>query len=104
MDIGLRNIGLFGALESWQGCFEPVFRDGPFVGAGRSYLSVNEPTLLVQKHAAILRHDGVPFYVSVGGNHGHVLREWLLDFSSLLERLRIPNNLWQAWMEERRHF
>lgn len=95
MDIGLRHPGLFGALESWEGYFAPVFRDGPFVNAPRAYLDANDPTLLVQRQAPALRRSGVRFYVSVGGNHGHILRQWSLDFSSLLGRFGLSHTLWQ---------
>src|SRR5579884_2164117 len=33
VDIGLLHPGLFGTLESWEGYFAPVYRDGPFVHA-----------------------------------------------------------------------
>jgi len=104
MDIGLRHPGLFGALESWQGYFAPVFRDGPFSHASQRYLNANDPTLLVQHRAAALRRDGIRFYVSVGGNHELVLRRWSVAFSSLLNRLQIPNRLWQAPAAQRKHF
>jgi enterochelin esterase-like enzyme len=104
MDIGLRHADLFGTLESWEGYFAPVFRDGPFVHASQAYLNANDPSLILQKQAAMLRTRGVRFYISVGGNHGHVLRQWSLDFSSLLDRLRIPHTLWQAPAAQRREF
>lgn len=104
MDIGLRHPGLFGALESWEGYFAPVFRDGPFVHAPQSFLNANDPALLVQRQAAALRRARVRFYVSVGGNHAQVLRQWSLDFSSQLGRLGLAHTLWQLPAAERGHF
>lgn len=95
MDIGLRHARLFGALESWEGYFAPVFRDGPFRHATAVILAGNDPTLLVRREAPSLRRDSVRFYVSVGGNHGDVLRIWSLDFSRLLGRLGLRHTLWQ---------
>jgi enterochelin esterase-like enzyme len=104
MDIGLRNPTLFGALESWEGYFAPVFRDGPFVTATKTLLEANNPTLLVQRDVMQLRHDQIRFYVSVGGNHAAVRRVWSLEFASLLTRLRLPHTLWQLPPSERGHF
>jgi enterochelin esterase-like enzyme len=104
VDIGLRHPGLFGTLESWEGYFAPVFRDGPFVRASASVLAAHNPTLLVRHQAASLRRDGVRFYVSVGGNHGAVLRAWSLEFAHELTDLRLAHELWLLPKSERHHF
>src|SRR5919201_3263063 len=59
VDIGLRHPGLFGTLESWEGYFAPIFRDGPFVHAGTAELAAHNPTVLVRSEAAALRKAGV---------------------------------------------
>jgi enterochelin esterase-like enzyme len=104
VDIGLRNPGIFGTLESWQGYFAPVFRDGPFAGASTTTLAAHDPTLLLRHEAASLRQAGVRFYVSVGGNHANILRQWTLDFAGELSSLRLPHQLWQLPPAQRGHF
>lgn len=104
VDIGLRHPGLFGTLESWEGYFAPVYRDGPFVHASTADLAAHNPTRLVRSEAASLRRAGVRFYVSVGGNHGSVLRVWSIDFAGELAGLRLPHELWQLPPSERGHF
>ena len=104
VDIGLRHPGLFGTLGSWEGYFAPVFRDGPFAHASQSVMNANNPTLLVRSNAASLRRAGVRFYVSVGGNHGRVLRRWTISFAKELSTLRLPHQLWLLPQSERGHF
>ena len=104
VDIGLRHPGMFDTLESWEGYFAPVYRDGPFVHASSADLAAHTPTLLLRADAAALRRDGVRFYVSVGGNHGNVLRVWSLDFARELAELQLPHELWQLPAAERGHF
>jgi enterochelin esterase-like enzyme len=104
VDIGLRHPGLFRTLESWEGYFAPVFRDGPFAHAAPAVLAAHTPTLLVRSDAQALRRAGVRFYVSVGGNHGAVLRSWSLAFARELGELRLPHRLWVLPRSERGHF
>lgn len=104
VDIGLRHLGTFGTLGSWDGYFSPVFRDGPFAGASAALLAAHDPMLLVRREAAPLRRDGVHFYVSVGGNHGDILRAWSIEFARELTTLRIPHELWQLPSSDRGHF
>jgi hypothetical protein len=104
VNTGLRNPRLFGTLEAWEGYFAPVFKDGPFAHASPASLAANNPTLLLRREAPMLRTLGTHFYVSVGGNHGSVLRRWSLDFASLLTRLRIQHELWLLPRSERGHF
>lgn len=104
VDIGLRHPGLFGTLESWEGYFAPVFRDGPFVHATAADLAAHNPTLLVREQASALRSTGVRFYVSVGGNHAEILRKWSLQFAGELSELRLPHKLWLLPASERGHF
>jgi enterochelin esterase-like enzyme len=104
IDIGLRHPGMFGTLGSWEGYFAPVFSDGPFVGATATDLAAHNPTLLVRSEAAGLRRTGVRFYISVGGNHGRVLRAWSLQFARELASLHLPHELWLLPTSERGHF
>jgi enterochelin esterase-like enzyme len=104
VDIGLRHPGLFGTLGSWEGYFAPVFRDGPFVDAGKADLDAHDPTLLVRAEAAELRHDGVRFYMSTGGNHAQILNRWTVEFADELTALRLPHELWRLPASERGHF
>jgi enterochelin esterase-like enzyme len=104
VDIGLRHPGLFGMLGSWEGYFAPVFRDGPFVGAGKADLDGHDPTLLVRAEAARLRRAGVRFYVSAGGNHAQILGSWSTSFARELRGLRLPYELWRLPASERGHF
>ena len=67
-------------------------------------MNANDPTLLVRSDAASLRRAGVRFYVSVGGNHGRVLRRWTIAFAKELSTLRLPHELWLLPQSERGHF
>ena len=104
MDIGLRNPMLFGTLESWEGYFAPEFKDGPFANASPAVLAANDPTLSVRRQALLVRSLGTRFYVSVGGNHGVVLRRRSLDFDALLGRLQLPHELWTLPPADSGHF
>jgi len=81
-----------------------VFRDGPFVHATPQVLRAHDPTLLVRSEAASLRHAGVRFYVSVGGNHGDVMRSWTLAFAKELSGLGLDHELWLLPKADRGHF
>lgn len=104
IDIGLRHPGLFGTLGAWDGYFAPEFRDGPFVHADRADLAAHDPTLLVRRDALALRRAHVRFYVSVGGNHGAVLRVWSLEFANELTGLKLPHQLWLLPRADTGHF
>lgn len=104
MDIGLRHPGVFGTLGSWAGYFAPVFADGPFAHATHAYLDAHDPALLVRVNAAELRAAHVRFYMSIGGDHGGVLRSWTLGFARELSRLRLPHELWLLPAAEQGHF
>lgn len=104
IDIGLRHPGLFGTLGSWEGYFAPVFRDGPFVHASATALRAHDPARLVRRDAISLRRSGVRFYISVGGNHGKVLRRWTIAFARELTALRLPHELWLLPPIDRGHF
>ena len=104
VDIGLRHPGVFGTLGSWEGYFAPVFSDGPFVGASAAVLRAHDPALLVRREAASLRRSGVRFYVSVGGNHGHIMRTWTIAFARELASLRLQHELWLLPPIDRGHF
>jgi len=104
IDIGLRHPGVFGTLGSWEGYFAPVFNDGPFVDATAAVLRAHDPVLLVRRDAASLRRSRVRFYVSAGGNHGHVLRAWTVSFAHELQNLRLAHELWLLPPIDRGHF
>ena len=104
VDIGLRHPGMFGTLGSWEGYFAPVFRDGPFVHASAAVLRAHDPALLIRRDAPRLRRSGVRFYVSAGGNHGHVLRAWTIAFARELTSLRLAHELWTLPPIDRGHF
>ena len=104
IDIGLRHPGLFRTLGSWAGYFAPVFHDGPFAHAGPAELAAHDPTRLVRREAAVLRRDHERFYLSVGGNHGAILRRWTLAFARELSSLRLSHELWLLPPADRGHF
>jgi len=104
MNTGLRHPSLFGTVESWEGYFAPVFRDGPFTAGKPAVLAANDPTRLVRLRAPELRALGTRFYVSVGGNHGPILRRWSIGFDALLARLGMQHRLWLLPASERGHF
>ena len=104
VDIGLRHPGLFGTLGSWEGYFAPEFRDGPFVHATAADLAAHDPTKLVRSEVASLRASGTRFYVSVGGNHGPVLRVWSLAFARELGTLGLAHRMWLLPQTDRGRF
>lgn len=95
MDIGIRHAGTFGTLGAWEGYFAPVFHDGPFVHASKAYVQAHDPMLLLKQEASVLKRDGTRFFVSVGGNHGHVLARYSLSFAQELKTLGLPYELWR---------
>lgn len=103
VDIGLRHPGLFSALGSWEGYFMP-FRDGPFAHAGAAALASHTPALLVRQEAPLLRRDHVRFYVSTGGNHGHIRRSWSVAFAHELAHLHLAHELWLMPHRDHGHF
>ena len=104
VDIGLRHPGVFGTLGSLEGYFAPVFDDGPFVDASAAVLRAHDPVMLVRRDGASLRRSKVRFYLSAGGNHGHVLRAWTVAFAHELQRLRLAHELWLLPPIDRGHF
>jgi len=90
VNIALRHPGLFGTVESWSGYFAPL-RDGPFRHAKRAVLAANDPTILVRSQAAVLRQDGVRFFLSTGPAHSHWFRpQETTDFTRELRALGLP--------------
>ena len=90
VDIGLRNPGLFGTVESWSGYFTPL-HDGPFAHAQKATLDANEPTLLATENAHELRRAGQRYFLSTGQAHSHWFRpSATLAFAHELRALRIP--------------
>jgi S-formylglutathione hydrolase FrmB len=103
VDIGLRHPDVFGGLGSWDGYFTP-FRDGPLAHATRIQLAAHDPMLLVRREATTLRHEGVQFYVSAGGNHGDIRTSGSLAFAAELGRLRLRHELWRLPAADAGHF
>jgi putative tributyrin esterase len=104
VDVGLRHPGIFGTLGSFEGYFAPVFRDGPFAHATTADLRAHTPSVLLRREAAALKRNAVRFYISAGGNHGHVRQSWSVAFAHELHTLRLPHELWLAPFAESRHF
>jgi S-formylglutathione hydrolase FrmB len=91
VDIGIRNAGLFGAIESWSGYFRPL-RDGPFKNATRSILAANDPQLTVKLDARALA--GTRFFLSSGPFHSHWFRPAeTVAFAGELRRLGLSVSL-----------
>jgi len=93
VDIALHHPDVFGTAESWSGYFRPL-RDGPFRDATAATLAANDPTLLARGDAAVLRRDGLRFFLSTGPEHSH----WFtpgetLAFARELRGLRLPVEL-----------
>jgi enterochelin esterase-like enzyme len=87
VNIALRHPDLFGTVESWSGYFAPL-RDGPFKNAKRSVLAANDPTLTIRAEAALLRREGVRFFLSTGPAHSHWFRpQQTADFTRELRDL-----------------
>jgi hypothetical protein len=93
VDMALRHVGLFQTAESWEGYFQP-FRDGPFEHASGAALAAHNPTLLARKESASIRRHGLRFFLSTGGSHGAVKRDWTFEFERELRGLRIGSRLW----------
>jgi enterochelin esterase-like enzyme len=93
IDIALRHPGLFGVAESWSGYFQPL-HDGPFAHASAAELAAHNPTLLVRREAALLRHRHVRFYLATGFNHGGIFRRWTYEFARELGGLHLPYRVW----------
>lgn len=103
VDIGLRHVGLFGGLGSWDGYFTPL-RDGPFAHASRAALAQHDPALLLRREAGVLRRAGTGFYVSAGGNHGAIRTSGSLAFAHELTQLRLRHVLWLLPRADRGRF
>jgi poly(3-hydroxybutyrate) depolymerase len=104
IDIGLRHQGIFGTLGSFEGYFAPVFHDGPFAAATTANLRAHDPSILLRRDAVALRRGGVRFYISAGGNHGHIRQSWSLAFAHELGTLRLTHELWLLPFAESGHF
>ena len=92
-DIGLRNPGLFGTIESWSGYFTPL-HDGPFKHATRATLAANDPNKLVVSQQPELARTGTRFFVSTGPLHSHwAPPSQTVDYAARLRALRLPYTL-----------
>jgi hypothetical protein len=93
IDIALRHVRVFGVAESWEGYFHP-FRDGPFATASPATLAAHDPVRLARDEAALIRSQGLRFFLSTGGSHGSVKRRWTFEFDRELRGLGIADRLW----------
>jgi enterochelin esterase-like enzyme len=92
-DIGLRNPGVFGAIESWSGYFRPL-HDGPFAHADAALLTANDPTQLAPAEAAFLQRRHVRFFLSTGPAHSHWFTpQETIGFATELQTLALPATL-----------
>ena len=93
VDIGLRNRGLFGRIESWSGYFTPL-HDGPFKRADGELLAENDPTKLAPAEARELRRARTRFFLSSGPTHSHWAKEeQTIAFAQELRLLALPVTL-----------
>lgn len=93
VDIALRNLSLFGTVESWSGYFTPL-RDAPFTHAATAMLNANDPTLLASAQAPAIRRAGVRFFLSTGPTHSHLIpASATISFARQLHRLGIATTL-----------
>jgi enterochelin esterase-like enzyme len=93
VDIGIRNAGLFGGIESWSGYFRPL-RDGPFKHASRSKLAANDPRQIVSLDQPLLVQAGTRFFLSSGPAHSHWFRPHeTVAFADELRKLGVPATL-----------
>jgi S-formylglutathione hydrolase FrmB len=93
LDIGIRNAGLFGAIESWSGYFRPL-HDGPFREATRGELAANDPRRIVAAEGPALQRLGTRFFLSSGPAHSHWFRpSETITFASELGRLGLTATL-----------
>jgi hypothetical protein len=60
--------------------------------------------VLLGREAPALRCRGVRFYLSAGGNHGHVRARWTFAFADELRALRLPHELWLSPFAEIKRF
>jgi enterochelin esterase-like enzyme len=86
-DIGLRHPTLFGTIESWSGSFFAP-HDGSLRHASAKALAANDPTLLVERNAPLLRRLRTRFFLSCGrDDRGNLV--YSTDFTQLLSALGI---------------
>jgi enterochelin esterase-like enzyme len=93
VDIALRHPGLFGAVASWSGYFEPL-RDGPLKDAAASELDAHDPTKLVRSERGRVAADAMRFFVSTGPAHSRwAPPEATFAFARELHALGLPCTL-----------
>jgi enterochelin esterase-like enzyme len=92
VDIGLRNPGVFGTLESWSGSFAPP-RDGSLARAGAAELAAHDPTLLARRRARLFRRPGLHVFLSAGTADESSARA-ARAFADELQALGIAHRLW----------
>jgi enterochelin esterase-like enzyme len=86
-DIGLRHPTLFGTIESWSGSFFAP-HDGSLRHASAQELAANDPTLLVERNAPLLRRLRTRFFLSCGrDDRGNLV--YSIDFTHVLSALGV---------------
>jgi enterochelin esterase-like enzyme len=90
-DIGLRHPTLFGTIESWSGSFFAP-HDGSLRHASAEQLAANDPTLLAEHKAGLLRRLRTRFFLSCGSDDpGNLLRS--IDFARKLSALGVRHRI-----------
>lgn len=93
VDIGIRNVGLFGSIESWSGYFRPL-HDGPFKDASPSQLAANDPRRIVRLDRRALARTSTRFFLSSGPAHSHWFKPAeTIAFAAEVRALGLPETL-----------
>ena len=74
------------------------------VGATNADLRAHNPSVLLRRQSVALHRRAVRFYVSAGGDHGHIRQSWTVAFAHELRDLRLPHKLWLLPFSESKHF
>jgi hypothetical protein len=92
-DIGLRNPGVFGRLESWSAYFHPLL-DGPFKHASAATLAANNPWLILRRDAAVFRRARMRFFLSTCPPHSRWEKpKETLAFGRALRQAGLPTTV-----------
>jgi enterochelin esterase-like enzyme len=101
-DIGLRHPTLFGTIESWSGSFFAP-HDGSLRHASAKQLAANDPTLLAEREAGLLRALRTRFFLSCGREDpGNLLLS--INFARLLAAIDVRHRTFFAAGGHNGHF
>ena len=93
-DIGLRHPPLFGTIESWSGSFFAP-HDGSLRHASPTQIAANDPTLLAEREAGLLRMLRTRFFLSCGRKDpGNLLRS--INFARVLASIDVRHRTFFA--------